>query len=131
LIDSIRRFIEQCTANDFRTNLESLVDGVTWKIILLRAKALYTDSSSESRVKLQDINELSAYVLKPEDDDETVTTSNGLQKTSEIFCNSVIRKFKTTTLVVLIFTLQQKTFSRTLTSPIALLWMSFPGKPST
>lgn len=69
--DSIRRFVEQCTSNDFRTSLESLVDGVTWKVILLRAKALYADSSSESKIKLEDINELQAYVLKLDDDDET------------------------------------------------------------
>jgi hypothetical protein len=32
----IRKFTEQCLANDFRTTLETLVDGTSWTVILRR-----------------------------------------------------------------------------------------------
>jgi hypothetical protein len=64
----IGKFTEQCLANDFRTTLETLIDGTSWTVILLRAIALYADNSEESRSKLQDIQELKLYVLKKDTD---------------------------------------------------------------
>jgi hypothetical protein len=63
-----RKFTEQCLANDCRTTLETLIDGTSWTVILLRAIALYADNSEESRSKLQDIQELKPYVLKKDTD---------------------------------------------------------------
>jgi citrate synthase len=45
----IREFTEQCLANDFRTNPETLIDGTSWTVILLRAIALYADHNQNSK----------------------------------------------------------------------------------
>jgi hypothetical protein len=66
--DIVRKFCDQCLANDFRNTVESLIDDVTWQIILLRAESLVADNSSKSVQKLADIQELRLYVTKKDTD---------------------------------------------------------------
>ena len=73
--DIVRRFCDQCLAHDFRNTVESLVDEITWEIILLRAKSLVADNSSKSVQKLDDIQELKLYVMKKDADYVDIDTS--------------------------------------------------------